>query len=109
MTVIRIDAEAASSTKSVRQPRGIFQSGLRSSQLFFMARDGADREASAYWLAGYLGLSRCTILTRYRAAAKVLAYFLGDHDRAVLPAGAAKSNRQIALAFVNVVRQQVDQ
>ncbi len=40
---------------------------------------------------------------------QALAYLLGDHDRAVLPAGAAKADRQIALAFVDVVRQQVNQ
>src|SRR5450432_3816877 len=37
------------------------------------------------------------------------AHFLRDHDGAVAPAGAAKGNGQVALAFVNVVRQQIDQ
>ena len=41
--------------------------------------------------------------------AEVLADLLGDHDGAVLSAGAAEGDRQIALAFVNVVRQKVDQ
>ena len=41
--------------------------------------------------------------------AQVFADLLGDHDGAVLSAGASEGDRQIALAFVNVVRQQVDQ
>ena len=41
--------------------------------------------------------------------AKVLADFFGDHDGAMLSAGAAEGDRQVALPFVNVVRQQVDE
>src|ERR1035441_2783627 len=41
--------------------------------------------------------------------AKVFADFLGDHDGAVLAAGAAEGDRQVALALVNVVRQQEEQ
>src|SRR5947209_9239558 len=41
--------------------------------------------------------------------AQVLAHILGDHDRAMLSSGAAERNRQIAFAFANVVRQQVNQ
>jgi hypothetical protein len=41
--------------------------------------------------------------------AQVLTHFFGHHDRAVLPAGAAKSDRQITFAFMNVMGQQVNQ
>src|SRR4029077_11311866 len=41
--------------------------------------------------------------------AQALAYFLGNHHRTVLAAGAAKTDGEIALAFVDVVGQQVDQ
>src|ERR1700689_852699 len=37
--------------------------------------------------------------------AKFLAHVLGDHDGAVLSAGTAEGDRQIALAFINVMRQ----
>ena len=40
---------------------------------------------------------------------QILAHFLGDHDGTVLPTGTAESDRQIALAFVDVVRQQEEQ
>src|ERR1700683_2522363 len=40
---------------------------------------------------------------------KFLAYVLGNHDRAVLSAGTAEGDRQIALTFVNIVRQQEEQ
>src|SRR5690242_7105033 len=33
----------------------------------------------------------------------------GDHHRAVLPAGAAEADGQVALSFADVVRQQIDQ
>ena len=39
----------------------------------------------------------------------MLGYVLGDHDGAVLPAGAAKGNRQVAFALMDVVRKQVDE
>ena len=42
-------------------------------------------------------------------APKVFAHFLGDHDGAVLSAGSTECDRQIALAFMNVVRQQVNE
>src|SRR5450631_1627860 len=42
-------------------------------------------------------------------AAKMFADFLGDHDGAVLAAGAAERDRQVALALVDVVRQQEEQ
>ena len=41
--------------------------------------------------------------------AKVLAYLFRDHYRTMLTTGAAEANRQIALAFVDVVGQQVNQ
>ena len=59
--------------------------------------------------SGYFGMSRCTTFTRYPALPKMLADFLGDHDGTVLAAGAAECDGQIALAFVNVMRQQVDE
>ena len=37
------------------------------------------------------------------------AHFLGDHDGAVLSAGAAKGDGEIALALVDVVRQEEEQ
>ncbi len=40
---------------------------------------------------------------------QALADFLGDHHRTMLAAGAAKADGEIALAFVDVVRQQVNQ
>jgi rubrerythrin len=40
---------------------------------------------------------------------EVLAYLFRDHDRAMLSTRAAEANRQIALAFVDVVGQQVNQ
>jgi hypothetical protein len=40
---------------------------------------------------------------------EVLAYLFRDHYRAMLTTGAAEANRQIALAFVDVVGQQVNQ
>ncbi len=39
----------------------------------------------------------------------MLADFLGDHDRAVLPSRATERDRQVTLAFMNVMRKQVDQ
>ena len=42
-------------------------------------------------------------------AAKMFADFLGNHDGAVLASGAAESDRQVTLSFVNVVRQQEKQ
>ncbi len=42
-------------------------------------------------------------------AAKVLADIFCDHDRTMLPAGAAEGDRQIAFAFVDVVGQQIDE
>ena len=42
-------------------------------------------------------------------AAQVLADFLGDHDGAVLASGTTERDSQVALAFVDVVRQQIDQ
>src|ERR1700683_5839902 len=42
-------------------------------------------------------------------APKMFAYLLGDHDGTVLSAGTAERNGQIALAFMNVVREQVDE
>ena len=44
-----------------------------------------------------------------RGLAQPLAYFFRDHHRAVLPAGAAEADGQIALPFADVVRQKVDQ
>ncbi len=38
-----------------------------------------------------------------------LSHVFGNHHRAVLSTGASKTDRQIALAFMHVVRQQVDQ
>src|ERR1700678_569020 len=40
---------------------------------------------------------------------QTLAYFFGDHHGTVLAAGAAETDRQIALALANVVRQKVNQ
>ena len=40
---------------------------------------------------------------------KMLADFLSDHHGAMLSARAAEGDRQVALPFVNVVRQQVDE
>ncbi len=40
---------------------------------------------------------------------QVAADFFGHHDGAVLSAGAAEGNRQVAFAFADVVRQQVNQ
>ena len=40
---------------------------------------------------------------------QALADLLRDHDRTMLAAGAAKADGQIALAFVDVVRQEIDQ
>src|ERR1700722_7356374 len=42
-------------------------------------------------------------------AAKQLADILGDHHGAVLAPGAAKGDGQIAFAFMNVVRQQINE
>ena len=42
-------------------------------------------------------------------AAQVFSDFLGDHDGTVLSPRAAERDRQIALAFMNVMRQQVDE
>src|ERR1035441_3474674 len=42
-------------------------------------------------------------------ATKMFANFLRDHDGAVLAAGAAEGDRQVALALVDVVRQQEEQ
>ncbi len=40
---------------------------------------------------------------------EILAYILGNHYRAVLAAGAAERDRQITLAFADIVGQQVHQ
>ena len=40
---------------------------------------------------------------------QALSYLIGDHHRTVLAAGAAETDGEIALAFVDVVRQQVNQ
>src|SRR5580692_3276080 len=42
-------------------------------------------------------------------AAKQLADIFGDHHGAVLASGAAKGDGQIAFAFMNVVRQEIDE
>ena len=40
---------------------------------------------------------------------QALAKLVGDHHAAMMAAGAAERNGEIALAFLDVVRQQVDQ
>src|SRR5579872_5641200 len=40
---------------------------------------------------------------------KALTNIFGDHHRAMLPAGAAERDREIAFSFPNIVRQQVNQ
>ena len=42
------------------------------------------------------------------SAAEMFAHILGDHDGTVLSAGAAEGDGQIAFAFMDVVRQQID-
>src|SRR5690349_6598149 len=41
--------------------------------------------------------------------AETLAELAGDHHAAMMPAGAAERDGQIALAFLDIVRQQIDQ
>src|SRR5580698_10289068 len=43
------------------------------------------------------------------AKREILTDLVGDHDRSVVSAGAAERDREIALAFANVVREQIDQ
>ena len=40
---------------------------------------------------------------------QTFGHIFGDHDGAVLAAGATEGDGQIALAFMNVMRQQVDE
>src|SRR5262252_3617468 len=72
------------------------------------ARDGADRAASTLWLL----LFRTVAMHDFDAvtcAAEVLADFFGDHDGAMLSTGATEGDSQVALAFVDVMREQVDE
>src|SRR5579885_1344502 len=41
--------------------------------------------------------------------AQQLAHVLGDHDRAMLPAGATEADGEVALPFAHVVGQKIDQ
>ena len=41
--------------------------------------------------------------------AQTFAHLFRDHDRAMLAAGTAEGDGQVALAFLNVVRQQIDE
>src|SRR6478736_587164 len=43
------------------------------------------------------------------SAAEVLTDIFGNHHRPMLASGTAEGDGQIALAFVNIMRQQVDQ
>ena len=53
-----------------------------------------------------------TVPVRYLHAipcvAKAFADLLGDHDRAVLSAGTSEGDREVALTFMDVMRDQVD-
>src|SRR5271166_5686848 len=42
-------------------------------------------------------------------SAQPLAHVFGNHDGTMLPAGATEADGQVALAFVNVVGEQVDE
>src|ERR1051325_6162617 len=42
-------------------------------------------------------------------ATQALGHFFGNHHRAVLAPGATERNRQVALAFADVVRDEIDQ
>ena len=78
----------------------------------FVVAEGAPLERgsrSVYHVRDYFGISRCDNLHAVSGLVQALAYFLGDHHGTVLAAGAAKADREIALAFVDVVRQQVNQ
>src|SRR5512143_2475789 len=41
--------------------------------------------------------------------AQAFAQLVGDHHAAMVPAGAAEGNGEVALPFLNVVRQKIDQ
>src|SRR5690348_15350987 len=69
---------------------------------------------SAEWASRHVKrTSAGTVAVRYldpiSRLAQTLANIFGDHDRAVLAAGAADGDGQVALAFVDVVRQQIYQ
>src|SRR5262245_5804292 len=73
-----------------------------------MARDAEDKEASAWCARRLLRAIPVCDLHAVSSASQVFANFFCDHDRSVLSTGTAECNCQIALAFMYVVRQQVN-
>ena len=63
-----------------------------------------ERQGEAYELGEQL-----TVVGQKLQAGEPAPDFVSHHDGAVMPAGAAERNRQVALSFLDIVRQQVDE
>src|SRR3954465_5397180 len=69
------------------------------------------RRSSSYSTVRLLGFGRIAVGDAYLVSGflQVLSDVLRDHHRAMLSAGAAEADRQVALPFIHVMRQKIDQ
>ena len=100
--------------RSLRSGYASGQTGLRDDRARILRRRtrqaslicGLPTCASALHGFGYVAVGYFCLVAR---RCEVLFQRLRDHHRTMVSSGAAKADRQIALAFVDIVRQQVDE